>query len=485
MATCETRTGKLPNNGFGQVYEGMIADIQMYNDENRFTAFVGNLFNLIALSCTIDCEGERVFTGWVHNISLSHLRTGRHTVQLGLVGPIHYIGNYHDRPLVLLDDNATPQDAIREVVNATGAPVPLVVSGDFQDIVLSAPQTNTSGGLTAGANRVDFLQSIALLAKVGVGVMYDDRNGNLVYECYGSRSPRRNDIRWTFDGGEVRAATTGLNRDIVINTVFGERDELVSTGTGNVTISNVSLPLSLISPPGGTTGYTLLVDAGSNVQLVQNYSVVIRIDGQDYTIANTSRTPVTGHVEAWVVPLQEGLGARLFLHVSPLSRTSITIEVRSVSAQTFGFKPGLFRVGTRDSRSYDIYQERATQYPLQLVTAPDVVQDIMSDLVERHNGISPIDGSRQLLRRLEVELNANTMPEYLTADIGDFVRVSSTALGLQNAFFFIEEIQHELTDRGETIIRFGLMDMRARSTSPASSIIPYANTITGIGEGPY
>lgn len=405
----------------------------------------------------------RSFTGWTDFLHSTNPVTEQNTATWPLLGPLARVSEYHQRLFIRLDADLLSGAVIEKMLDDVGWTGGRTVAPGLTRLRAYRLNVSNALGSTAG-RRVNLTDAAKVICQAEVGRMYDNRLGHIVFEDRSSRSYIQAHTVHAIDAGtgwKMQTLRQGSVRDSIINVISASTDSYTNRGIGNVALANVSLPYpspAITIAPGDTWIFTFEVDTTGTTQFVQSWEDVV------HTFPATAEVTVEYRSVTCRVTVR-----------NPTS-SNISGQVTGLRGERFGIVTGR-EIRSRVQASIDKYEERAEVYPINLVVDEDEQQDHLDFMVRRHSGIPP----HPPLRRLTAQGRLGPLNgSMLEATISDIAEITLPSAGLSAAPFWIDEIEHDVSQDGDIHdITLKMIDLRSTAIWPLREWRMGVNTVVG------
>ena len=139
-------------------------------------------------------------------------------------------------------------------------------------------------------------------------------------------------------------------------------------------------------------------------------------------------------------------------------------RIPDIKGEPFGATGSTRRIGVTSNRSVDVYGPRVFTIPADIIANVDQIVDYLQNVVNRHDGIDIANNIATIntMRRITVTLNLNdpSNNDFLFTGISDVLNVILPEIDIEGEHFWVDAINHNVTENNEHILKLGLSDAR-------------------------
>ena len=475
------RVGQRLPNSFGSVLAPMAGTITLRNHHGKYRTFAPTAqgFDIspgpevVITSDVQGTPGNLVYcfgrsTGVLNSIPLD----GNDIATIPFLGELGFLSQWGNNIFARLEGNLSTSAAWDLALTDAG----YTGNRTTEDgaTILNAIRVNRSALLGSNRRRVGLMDVARVLAQTEIGRIYDTQGGHIVFENRYHRSSFWASgpvARIDSNNAHINFAQTGSVLDGIINVVTSQGDSYVSKGLQQITFTPplVSGTTYTIPPGGRTLVFTVDTSPDANVAFVQSWVPIV--SGTNYTYDS-----VLG------VPVFERGATEVSIRFPNPTATDQTATMRYIVGEPFrvDFRE---RVEARSQASIDIYGERTVQYPADLIVNRDEVIDHLNWAVKVHDGLQQNSKSIDPVRHVDVAANLKDKrnSSLTQVKVSDLITITEPKLGLNNAPFWVDEVEYQLRVTGDThTIKMKLSDARASMMWPVSGMRFGYNTRVGL-----
>lgn len=320
------------------------------------------------------------------------------------------------------------------------------------------------------------------LARAEGGRIYDDALGNVYFEDRDHRSVFDiNDRRYGFKvinsninsivGHPTNANTRPLH-ELIKNTAVSETKKYASNGEHRVGIVDVD---------GNDVGYPLQLDIPADTREVI-YTYYVKLD---------SRTPHISYMQSWAFPERfTPIDSHMFIRggfdsieiiISNPEEPGYTLTIPELRGESFSNTGNNRDIAIRNELSITKFGEKPVIIEADLIENFDQINDYVNNFINRHDGISHNSINVSPLRSISVtlDLTSHTNADFVDTQISHLLEVRLPQLGIERENFWVESVEHKITEKGQHTMKLGLSDARWTQTWNTDSMIFGQNTIVG------
>ena len=135
----------------------------------------------------------------------------------------------------------------------------------------------------------------------------------------------------------------------------------------------------------------------------------------------------------------------------------------------------------RSQKSISVFGPRPFVVESDLLDDFDEINDYVHNLINRHDGVDGDDININPMRSINVTLNLSNgdNEEFMNTQISHLIEVRLPQLGIEKENFFVDSVEHKITEKGEHTIKLGMSDARWTQTWNIDSMILGQDTILG------
>ena len=483
------RFGEIQPNQAGTLLRPMDGFIRLYNNSGIYNPYSpgsknGKKINpLPQVEYSLFVNDKLIMRAKTEGMKADAISTGHRTVTLPMMGAINSAGVW-GQGLRLDVKQVLPSGQIAQYIfDEMGIPQSRqVVDAGHSRIRGLRLNPQLKGGRKTLKRATDSLKA---LSRAECGRIYDDAIGKVYFEDRDHRSVfNYGDARYGFKvingnkssivGHPQNAATRPLH-ELILNSATSSVTQYSSAGEQK---------LRLVDNIGNDIPYPIRIEVPPLIDLQEARTTEFYVDP-------SGTSPITAFLQSATRPRgYTPIDAlfdfdfdeiKVYITAYNIDTEPYTLVIPAIYGEPWVNTGNNNDIHVRNQKSIAAFGPRPFVVESDLLDDFDEINDYIHNLINRHDGMDNDNVNINTIRSINVTLNLSNgdNEEFMNTQISHLIEVRLPQLGIEKENFFVDSVEHKITEKGEHTIKLGMSDARWTQTWNIDSMILGQDTILG------